>query len=83
MQMMQRFTQAVKLNLTLRPNYNMTEIKQNNGANKTKLTCTMKKKSCMLIGTRRSTQHSQELDIYIDDITIKNVTKLDFLCFSH
>ena len=24
------------INLTLRPNYNMTEIKQNNGANKTK-----------------------------------------------
>ena len=36
MQMMQWFTQAAKLNLTLRPDYNMTEIKQNNGANKTK-----------------------------------------------
>ena len=33
------------------------------------------KTSCMLIGTRRSTQHSQELDIYIDDNKIKNVTK--------
>ena len=35
MQLMQRFTQAVRLNLTLRPNYNMTEIKQNNRVNKT------------------------------------------------
>ena len=37
------------------------------------------KTSCMLIGTRRSTQHSQELDIYIDDIKIKNVTKQKLL----
>ena len=37
------------------------------------------KTSCMLIGTRRRTQHSQELDIYIDDIKIKNVTKQNLL----
>ena len=33
----------------------------------------------MLIGTRRSTQYSQELDIYIDDTKIKNVTKQKLL----
>ena len=37
------------------------------------------KTSCMLIGTKRSTQHSQELDIYIDDNKIKNVTKQKLL----
>ena len=31
--------------------------------------------SCMLIGTRHSTQHSQELDIYIDGNKNTNVTK--------
>ena len=35
-QMTQRFTQAVKLNLTPRPNYNMTEINQNNRTKETK-----------------------------------------------
>ena len=37
------------------------------------------KTSCMLIGTRHSTQHSQELDIYIDGDKIKNVTKQKLL----
>ena len=32
------------------------------------------KTSCMLLGTRHITQHSQELDIYNDGIKIKNVT---------
>ena len=37
------------------------------------------KTSCMLIGTRHSTQNSQELEIYIDDNKIKNVTKQKLL----
>ena len=37
------------------------------------------KTSCMLIGTRHSTQHSQELNIYIDGNKIKNVTKQKLL----
>ena len=37
------------------------------------------KTSCMLIGTRHNTQHSQELDIYIDCNKIKNVTKQKLL----
>ena len=37
------------------------------------------KTSCMLIGTTHSTQHSQELDIYIDGNKIKNVTKQKLL----
>ena len=39
----------------------------------------MKKTSCMLLGTRHSTQHSQEFDIYIDGNKIKNVTKQKLL----
>ena len=37
------------------------------------------KTSRMLIGTRHSTQHSQELNIYIDGNKIKNVTKQKLL----
>ena len=36
------------------------------------------KTSCMLLETRHSTQHSQELDIFIDGNKIKNVTKQNF-----
>ena len=37
------------------------------------------KTSCMLLETRHSTQHSQELDIFIDGNKIKNVTKRKLL----
>ena len=69
--MMQRFTSAVKLNLTLTPDGNKTKQwgKQN------KMHMDYKKTPCMLLGTRHSTQYSQELDIYIDGNKIKNVTK--------
>ena len=33
------------------------------------------KTSCMLLGTRHSTQNSQEMNIYIDGNKIRNVTK--------
>ena len=68
-----------------------TYRKLNKTMGQTKQTCTMKtgkqnkknmhyeNKSCMLLGTRQSTPHSQELDIYIDGNKIKNVTKQKLL----
>ena len=89
---MQRFTQAVKLNLTLRSNYNMKEIKQNNGANKTKRTCTLKNilyvttlsilKNwtfiLMVIRFKKVTKRKQ-LGIYIDE-NLQRSDHIDYLC---
>ena len=44
-----------------------------------KMNMRYEKTSCMLLGTRHNTQHSQELDIYIDGNKIKNVTKQKLL----
>ena len=57
----------------------MTEIKTKQWGKQNKMNMHYEKTSRMLIGTRHSTQNSQELNIYIDGNKIKNVTKQKLL----